>query len=141
MTGIASVKLPGSTLCFIKRIASYFIHCILWQITRYGFFWSLCCLFFFDYRLWLPFDILKLFLIIKYFVLYSLYSMCNKSFIKCHTSWSFCVSIIWSCWYIVFCFKLVALLTKIHTKCKYVFYTILLFFPSLFRHRTCNLEY
>ena len=53
VTGIASVKLPGSTICFIKRIASYFIHCILCQITRYFFFWPLCCLFFFDYEFWL----------------------------------------------------------------------------------------
>ena len=54
MTGITSFKLPGRTICFIKIIASHFIHCILCQITRYFFFWPLCCLFFFDYGLWLP---------------------------------------------------------------------------------------
>ena len=72
VTGITSVKLPGSTICFIKRIVSYFIHCILCQITRYFFFWPLCCLFFFDCGFWLPFSILKLFLLIKcffYFIL------------------------------------------------------------------------
>ena len=53
VTGITSVKLPVSTICFIKIIASYFIHFIVCQITRYFFCWPLCCLFFFDYGFWL----------------------------------------------------------------------------------------
>ena len=82
VTGITSVKLPDSTICFIKRIASYFIHCILCPIIRYFFFWPLCCLFFFDYEFWLLLWHPQNLLTYERFLLYSLYSMRNQSFIK-----------------------------------------------------------
>ena len=79
MTGITSVKLPGSTICFIKMIASYFIHCILCQITTYFFCWPLYCLFFFDYGLWLPLWYLQTLLTYKlFFTLFFVFHVQSK---------------------------------------------------------------